>query len=60
MRMDSLRFLPQTSCPEVSGVWGPTFPSVLAPTSNTTHPPANPLPWSLTSLPGTQKVSLPA
>lgn len=32
MRMGSLRFLPHTSCPEVSGVQGPTFPSVLAPT----------------------------
>lgn len=39
VRMGSLRFLPQSSCPEVSGVQGPTFPSVLAPTSNTIHPP---------------------
>lgn len=42
MRMGSLRFLPQTSCPEVSGVQGPTFPSVWPPlpTLPTPQPPA--------------------
>lgn len=57
VRMGSLRYLPQTSCSEGSGVLGPTSPGVPAP--HFQHC-SLPLPWSLTPPPGTQKVSLPA